>query len=131
MSSGQLTSGHRPRNKHCVFLFTSATVCDPDPVELILYLSGVCVSPVTCGCVSCHVWVCFMSRVSVFPVRCVLPCVHHTGDVSSQGVWAGQSAEEVQVDGAENSNRPVRATTEDQLIRDRQTGGLRRLRTDR
>jgi len=62
---------------------------------------------------------------------CVLPGVRHAGDVHSETVWAGQSAEEVQVDGAEGSNRPVRTTTEDQLVCDRQTGGLGRLRTDR
>lgn len=61
----------------------------------------------------------------------MLPGIHHTGDVSSQVVWAGQIAEEVQVDGAESSDSPIRTTTEDQLVSDGQTGGLRRLRTGR
>lgn len=45
------------------------------------------------------------------------------------GAW--QSADEVQVDGTEGSHRPVRTTTEDELLSDGQTGGLRRLETHR
>lgn len=59
-----------------------------------------------------------------------LPGIDHAGDVGSQAVWAGQSAEEVQVDGTEGSDRPVGAAAEDELIRDRQTGGLGRLETE-
>lgn len=59
-----------------------------------------------------------------------LPGVHHAGNVSSEAVWAGQSAPEVQVDGAEGSNGPIGTTTEDQVIRDGQTGGLRHLETE-
>lgn len=57
----------------------------------------------------------------------ILPGVHHTGNVSSETVWAGQSAPEVQIDGAEGSNGPIGTTTEDQVIHDGQTGGLRHL----
>lgn len=60
----------------------------------------------------------------------ILPGVHHAGNVSSETVWAGQSAPEVQIDGAEGSNGPIGATTEDQVIRDGQTGGLRHLETE-
>lgn len=60
----------------------------------------------------------------------ILPGVHHADDVSSQAVWAGQSAPEVQVDGAEGSNGAVGTTAEDQVVRDGQTGGLRHLETE-
>lgn len=59
----------------------------------------------------------------------MLPGFHHTGDINAEAVWAGQGAQEVQVGGAEGSNRPIGATTEDEVISDAQTGGLRRLRT--
>lgn len=46
-------------------------------------------------------------------------------------MWAGQGAQEVQVDGAEGSDRPVGAAAEDELVCDGQAGGLGRLQTDR
>lgn len=71
-----------------------------------------------------------VSRVTGSPEAGVLPGINHAGDVSAQRVGAGQSAEEVQVDGAEGSNRPIGASAEDELLCDGQTGGLGRL-TDR
>lgn len=60
----------------------------------------------------------------------IVPGVHHAGNVGPKAVWAGQRAAEVQVSGAESSNGPVRTTTEDQVLRDGQTGGLRHLEAD-
>lgn len=59
----------------------------------------------------------------------MLPGFHHTGDINAKAVWAGQGAQEVQVGGAEGSNRPIGAAAEDEVISDAQTGGLSRLRT--
>lgn len=60
-----------------------------------------------------------------------LPGFHYRGDVSAQAVGARQRAQEVQVDGTEDSHRPIRTTAEDKLLGDGQTGGLRRLETHR
>lgn len=43
-------------------------------------------------------------------------------------MWAGQSAQEVKVNGTERSYDPVRAAAENQLLCDGQTGGLTHLR---
>lgn len=52
-------------------------------------------------------------------LRCIcLPCIHHTGNVSSKTVWAGQSTPEVQINGAESTNGPIGTATEDQVICD-------------
>ena len=59
-----------------------------------------------------------------------VPGIHHPGDVGPQAVRAGQRAAEVQVSGAESSDGPGRTTTEDQVLRDGQTGGLGHLQTD-
>lgn len=66
--------------------------------------------------------------VSVFVCVRLLPSIHHFADVSTQKMWAGQCEEEVQIDGTESSNCPIRAATEDDIISDREGGGLRRLR---
>lgn len=58
-----------------------------------------------------------------------LPGIHQP-NVGPQAVWAGQRAAEVQVNGAERSNGPVRTSTEDQVLRQGQTGGLGHLGTD-
>lgn len=60
----------------------------------------------------------------------MLPGIHHPGHVDPEAVWAGQGAAEVQVGGAESSDGSVGTATEDQVLCDGQTGGLRHLETD-
>lgn len=114
MVTCQLTSESKPDSGFLFYISPPGSTGATCGLELSK--STIVVLPVRyCVCVTCQV--------------CALPGVHHTGNVSSQVVWAGKSAEEVQVDGTESSNGPIGTTTEDQLVCDGQTGGLRRLRT--